>query len=176
MFQSVVDGRIVDRALLVKDVPSEYHNDLDFLVDMLDWDANVNPEFAKSNRCFPKPVRSSQEDGDAGYGEKWVTYGTPFYSAKELTVLPGRTVTVRDSAAYGLILTQGYGIFGKHQVSTPTMIRFGQLTDDEYFVTADAAQAGVRVQNLSGTEPLVILKHFGPGNPDAEPLLRNKAA
>jgi hypothetical protein len=176
MFQSVVDGRIVDRALLVKDVPAEHHNNLDFLVEMLDWEGNVNPEFAKSNRCFPKPVKSPQEAGDAGYSELWVTYGTPFYSAKELTVLPGRTVTVRDSAAYGLILTQGFGTLGKHQVSTPAMIRFGQMTDDEYFVTAAAAQQGVRIQNLSGTEPLVILKHFGPGNPDAEPLLRTKAA
>jgi hypothetical protein len=34
------------------------------------------------------------------------------------------------------------------------------------------AREGVRIQNLSATEPLVILKHFGPGNPDAEPLLK----
>ena len=50
------------------------------------------------------------------------------------------------------------------------MIRFGQMTEDEFFVTADAAQAGVRIENTSDTDPLVILKHFGPGNPDAEPL------
>ena len=25
-----------------------------------------------------------------GYVEKWITYGTPYYSAKELTVLPER--------------------------------------------------------------------------------------
>jgi len=29
----------------------------------------------------------------------------------------------------------------------------------------------VRVENKSQTDPLVILKHFGPGNPDAAPLL-----
>jgi hypothetical protein len=28
----------------------------------------------------------------------------------------------------------------------------------------------VRIENLSEADPLVILKHFGPGNPDAEPL------
>jgi hypothetical protein len=27
---------------------------------------------------------------------------------------------------------------------------------------------GVKIENLSATDPLVILKHFGPGNPDAE--------
>ena len=34
------------------------------------------------------------------------------------------------------------------------------------FVTAAAASAGVMVKNASSTEPLVMLKHFGPGNPD----------
>jgi hypothetical protein len=54
------------------------------------------------------------------------------------------------------------------------MIRFGQLTEDEFFVTADAAKAGVRIENPSESDPLVILKHFGPGNPDAEPLRKKK--
>jgi hypothetical protein len=31
---------------------------------------------------------------------------------------------------------------------------------------------GVTVTNQSVTEPLVILKHFGPNNPDASALLR----
>ena len=57
MFQSQVEGRIVDRNLLTKDVLPEYHNDLDYLIGMLDWDANVNPEFGKSNKVSPKPVR-----------------------------------------------------------------------------------------------------------------------
>ena len=102
----------------------------------------------------------------AGYREQWVSYGTPWYSAKELTVMPQRTVTIKDAAAYGLILTQGHGTIGRHHVSTPAMIRFGEMTEDELFVTADAAAEGVRIENLSDAEPLVILKHFGPGNPD----------
>jgi hypothetical protein len=165
MFQSLVDGRVVDRALLTKDVRPEFHEDLDYLVSMLDWDANVNPEFGNTNRKFPRPV-NQREDASAGYREQWVCYGTAWYSAKELTVMPRRTVTIKDAAAYGLILTQGHGTIGKHHVSTPAMIRFGEMTEDELFVTADVAGAGVRIENLSETEPLVILKHFGPGNPD----------
>jgi hypothetical protein len=110
---------------------------------------------------------------EAGYREVWITYGGRYYSAKELTVLPTRTVTIKDAAAYGLILTQGHGTFGTVPVSTPSMIRFGQLTEDELFVTASAAKEGIRIQNPSTTDPLVILKHFGPGNPDAEPLRRD---
>jgi hypothetical protein len=170
MFQSEVEGRITPWALMTKDVPPEHHNDLDYLVELLDWDANVNPTFAKDNRCFPKPVKPFAETEGQGYREQWVSYGTGWYSAKELTVLPKRTVTITDRAAYGLILTQGYGRFGQLPVSTPTMIRYGQMTEDELFVTADAAKQGVRIENLSATDPLVILKHFGPGNPDAEPL------
>jgi hypothetical protein len=167
MFQSVVEGRIIDWSLLTKDVRPEYHHDLDYLVDMLDWNANINPEFGKTNKVFPKPVRPQETGKDDGYRENWVSYGTPYYSAKELTVPPNRTATIRDSAAYGLILTQGHGLFGKHEVAAPAMIRFGEMTQDELFVTADAAKAGVTVQNTSATDPLVILKHFGPGNPDA---------
>jgi hypothetical protein len=50
------------------------------------------------------------------------------------------------------------------------MIRFGEMTEDELFVTAEAARTGVRIENQSASGPLVILKHFGPGNPDNEPL------
>jgi hypothetical protein len=169
MFQSVVEGRIVDWTLMTKDVRPEYHHDLDYLVGMLDWDANVNPEFGKTNKVAPKPVNPDAA-ADSGYSEKWITYGTPYYSAKELTVFPGRTATIRDSAAYGLIVTQGHGRFGSHPVAAPAMIRFGDMTQDELFVSASAAKAGIEVQNTSVTDPLVILKHFGPGNPDAEPL------
>jgi hypothetical protein len=132
----------------------------------------VNPTFAQDNRLFPKPVKPSAATEPDGYREQWVCYGTGWYSAKELTVLPKRSVTIKDAAAYGIILTQGYGRFGALQVSTPSMIRFGQMTEDELFVTAGAANGGVRIENRSDTDPLVILKHFGPGNPDAEGLKR----
>ena len=80
--------------------------------------------------------------------------------------------TVVDSAAYGVIVTQGYGTLGGQAVSTPSMIRFGEMTEDEVFVTADVAKAGVRIENPSASDPLVMLKHFGPGNPDAKPLIK----
>jgi hypothetical protein len=40
------------------------------------------------------------------------------------------------------------------------------LTDDEFFVTEIAAHEGVVIRNESSSQPLVMLKHFGPGNPD----------
>jgi hypothetical protein len=172
MFQSEVDGRIVDWSLLTKDVKPEFSHDLDYLVSMLDWEANVNPNFAKSNKTKPRPVKPVEETEAEGYRELWVTYGTPHYSAKELTILPKQSVTIKDKAAYGVILTQGFGRMAKQSIGTPSMIRFGEMTEDELFVTAAAAEQGVLIENLSTSDPLVMLKHFGPGNPDAEGLVK----
>lgn len=173
MFQSMVEGRAVGWELLAKDVPPEHKRDLDYLIEMLDWEANVDPEFASHNFTEPTAVKGEEEMGHQGYREVWVTYGTSHYSAKELTVHPGRTITIKDAAAYGVILTQGYGTFGAHQAETPSLIRFGELTRDEFFVSADTAKNGVKITNLSKTEPLVMLKHFGPGNPDVESFIRH---
>jgi hypothetical protein len=172
MFQSEVEGRIVDWELLTKDVQPEHNKDLDFLISMLDWEANINPEFAKSNKTFPRPVKDEEAMKADGYREVWVTYGTPHYSAKELTVMPMRSVTIKDAEAYGVIVTQGHGRIGGTTVSTPSMIRFGQMTEDEVFVTAASARNGLVIENRSTTDPLVMLKHFGPGNPDAAPLIK----
>jgi hypothetical protein len=47
------------------------------------------------------------------------------------------------------------------------MIRFGELTDDEVFVSYTAARDGVVFDN-TGSEPLVTLRYFGPDtNPQA---------
>jgi hypothetical protein len=51
------------------------------------------------------------------------------------------------------------------------MIRFNELTEDEYFVTEDGARLGVTYENISESEPLVVLRYFGPGaNPNAPKL------
>ena len=46
------------------------------------------------------------------------------------------------------------------------MLRYGQLSADEYFVSEEAAKEGVVIENHSKYEPLVMLKHFGPSNFD----------
>ena len=41
------------------------------------------------------------------------------------------------------------------------MIRFGQNTEDEVFISHEAATRGVEIEN-TGSEPLVGLRYFGP--------------
>ena len=171
MYQSMVEGRYVPWSLLVKDMPKSRHQDLDFIVDQLDWGKNVDPKFKDNHYLEPVPVADTRSEG---FVDRWIVYGKvdgeQLFTAKELTVEPKRTVTIRDPEAYGVILTQGYGAVNQVRVSTPSMIRFGEMTEDEIFVTAATARDGVRIENHSATDPLVLLKHFGPGNPDNEPL------
>ena len=101
-----------------------------------------------------------------GYIENWICYKSKDFSAKELTVLPGMTVTIKDSGCYGMIMMKGHGTMGQWDIETPTMIRYGQLTHDEYFVSEKAAIEGIKITNLSKTDPIVMLKHLGPDNPD----------
>jgi hypothetical protein len=168
MYQSLVEGRPVPWELLTKDVPPEKHRDLDYLVEQLDWDANVDPSFKDHHYLEPIPVADTT---GAGYIDRWIVYGKvdgqELFSAKELTVNPGVKVTIRDNGAYGLIAVQGSGWIGKQRLQTPAMIRFGELTEDEVFVGHDAAREGVVFDN-TGSEPLVTLRYFGPDtNPHA---------
>ena len=87
--------------------------------------------------------------------------GKELFSAKELTINPGVRVTIKDNGAYGLIAVQGSGSIGKLALQTPAMIRFGELTDDEVFVSDEAARQGIVFEN-KGLEPLVTLRYFGP--------------
>ncbi len=169
MYQSIVEGRAVPRELLVKDMPKEKHQDIDFILGEIDWDANVDPNFKDSHYLEPIP------DGDtasAGYQDRWVCYGTvkgeQLFSAKELTVAPGASMTLKDNGASGVIVTQGRGRIGKLTLECPAMIRYGEMTEDEVFITAQAAQQGVTVENLDRECPLVLLRYFGPNvNPNA---------
>ncbi|MBC7234227.1 MAG: hypothetical protein H5T69_00175 [Chloroflexi bacterium] len=166
MFQSLVDNVPMPWELVVKDVPEEHKHDLDYLVDMLDWEANLNPNFARDRFMRPRPVHDLAEMKAEGYIDEWVAYRSPDFSAKQTTILPGCTVTLRDAACYGLILLQGHGTMGVWEIETPALIRFGQLTHDEFFVSEEAARAGVKICNPSFTDPIVMLRHYGPGNPE----------
>jgi hypothetical protein len=101
------------------------------------------------------------KEGD-GYVQNWVCYGNDYVAAKELTVQPGAQALIKDGAPYGCVVVQGRGEIGKFICESPTLIRYGQLTADEFYVSCDRSTEGVVVKNTSPVEPLVILKHFGP--------------
>ncbi|MHC4110105.1 MAG: hypothetical protein ACYSWW_22310 [Planctomycetota bacterium] len=166
MYENITHDQVVPKELLWKDTPKDKEGDVEWLLSVIDWDLNVDPNFAQNRFMAPKPFRPVKEMEAEGFIENWICYKSPDFSAKELTVLPGKTVTIKDSACYGFITMQGHGKMGEWDIETPALIRYGQLTHDEYFVNEAAAQEGVSITNLSKTDPVVMLKHFGPNNPD----------
>jgi hypothetical protein len=162
MYQSIVEGRYVPWALLVKDMPKEKHHDLDFIIGQLDWDKNVDTHFKDNN--YLEPIVDASRSGP-GYTDRWIVYGTvdgeQLFSSKELTVEPGAKCKLQEPGASGWITVQGKGRMGKLALQTPAMIRFGQTTEDEVFISAEAAARGVEIEN-TGSEPLVGLRYFGP--------------
>ena len=166
MYQSLVNEAIIPEELLWNGTPKDRIGDYDLLVEVIDWELNTNPNILDNHFMLPKPVYDQDWMESQGFEEKWICYRSHDYSAKELTVLPGQTVTITDNAAYGMIMMQGHGKMGVWDVETPALIRYGQLTHDEYFVSEKAAKGGVAINNPSKTDPIVMLKHFGPNNPD----------
>jgi len=166
MYQSLVNEAIIPENLLWNGTPKDRMGDFDQLMEVIDWDLNTDPNMLETRFMNPIPVAAIDEMEAQGYIDKWICYRSDAFSAKELTVLPGQTVTIKDSACYGMIMMQGHGKMGVWDIETPSLIRYGQLTHDEYFVTEKAAKEGVVIVNHSSTDPIVMLKHFGPENPD----------
>lgn len=169
MFQNIVEGRYVPWSLLVKDMPEEKHQDLDFIIGQLDWGKNVDPNFKDNN--YLEPIVADQ---GPGWCDRWIVYGTvdgeQLFTARELTVEPGCKCVLKDPGASSWITVQGKGRLGALDLQTPVIMRYGQLSEDEVFITHHAASAGVEVEN-NGSEPLVGLRYFGPSTWDELPAV-----
>lgn len=155
VFENITDGEIYDYDFLVENCPEDKKYDLDYVMDLLDWDKNVDPHYKRN--FYREPITITQTKD---YTEKWIVYGNDYIAGKELTVQPGAEVTIQDDTAFGCILVQGYGEIGDRRCSVATMLRFGQLSEDEFFISYGAAKQGIRLKNNSSSEPLVLLKHF----------------
>lgn len=155
VYENLTSGEINPYEMLVENCPEDKQYDMNYVLSLLDWEKNIDPYYRKH---YFRPPITAYDNEEATL--KWVTYGTGFIAASELTVKPGKTVIIKDSHAYGCILTQGYGTFGGYSCATPTLLHFGQLSEDEFFVSANAASAGIEITNLSKYENLVMLRHF----------------
>lgn len=160
--ENVVSGVTYSRDFLTGECPPDKKDDIDYIMSLLDWDKNTDPHYKKHFSRRPITIVSN---GD--YEEKWVSYANDgYFGAKELSVFPGKSVTIKEPVAHGVIFIQGHGKFGPFLCEAPGMLRFGQQSADEYFVSEAAARKGIVITNNSPAEPLVMLKSFGPNHPD----------
>ena len=157
IWENVVNGEVFHYDDLSAYLPEEDKHDIEKIFEVADWEKNTCADYRK--RYFHRPVTEQQGEG---YEQKWIVYGNDFVGAKELIVEPGATVTITDPCAYGCVIIQGHGKIGKFDCESPTYIRYGQATADEFFVGKPAANKGVTITNTSKYEQLVMLKHFGP--------------
>jgi hypothetical protein len=162
VYENITSNEVFPYEFLVENCPPDKKRDLDYVLSLMDWEKNVDPHYKK--HYFRPPVVCPVSDEK--HVEKWVVYANDYFAAKELTILPKQTVTIKDGAAYGCILLQGHGKFGVYDAESSVMLRYGQASNDEYFVSEAAARAGVVISNLSQFQPMVILKHFGPNHPE----------
>lgn len=160
VYENVASGEVYPYEFLVENCPRNKKMDVDYVMSLMDWEKNIDPHYKK--HFFRPPIVCP--GGTREHTEKWITYANEYVSAKELTVQPGATVKIKDPCAYGCIVLQGHGKVGPHPAEAAVMLRYGQLSADEFFVSEKAAKAGVTVKNLSVCEPLVMLKHFGPNH------------
>lgn len=160
--ENIVWGENYPYEFLVENCPEDKKRNIDYIMSLMDWEKNIDPHYKKN--YFRPPIICPHSD--ERHIEKWITYGNDYFGSKELTILPRQTVIIQDPAAYGTILIQGNGTFGVHDAETAVMLRFGEMSGDEFFVSEDAARNGVTITNRSKWEPMVFLKHFGPNHPD----------
>jgi hypothetical protein len=162
VYENIASDEVYPYEFLSENCPPDKERDVDYILDLMDWEKNVDPDYRK--HYFRPPVIC--EHSDKQHTEKWVVYANDYIAAKELRIMPGQTVTVKDEAAYGCIILQGHGKFGVYEAEASVILRFGEASNDEYFVSEPTAKKGVVITNESKFQPMVILKHFGPNHPD----------
>ena len=86
MYENVTHNQVVPKELLWKDTPKSKQGNVDWLLSVIDWDLNVDPDFVKNRFMQPKPVYPVKEMAKQGFTENWICYKSTAFSAKELTV------------------------------------------------------------------------------------------
>ncbi len=161
IMENVTMGEVNPGNLLTDCQPAEEKGDIDALFAQIDWEESTRADYKQKYFRAPKPLPETQK----GLSEQWVAYANEWIAAKEVTVAPGAKIKLADQACYCALVVQGHGSFGVLECEAPSVLRFGEVSGDEFFVSEDAAKKGIVVENTSSYEPLIILQNFANNNP-----------
>lgn len=162
IMENVTMGEVNPHNLLTDCQPEEEKGDVEALFAQIDWKESTRPDYKEVYFRAPKEKPQTQK----GLTEKWVAYANEWVAAKEVTVEPGCEVILKDQACYCALVVQGHGSFQDFECEAPELLRFNDLSADEYFVSEKAAKEGIRIKNTSSYSPLVILQNFANNNPE----------
>jgi hypothetical protein len=163
VLQALSRGEIIPKTLLYKDVPRQdwerYGERV--ILSQINWPVSGDPYFYENRHTPPVPIERPTRDGGQ---EFWIFYNTVKFSGKKLVVKPGASCHSIERGVYSLLVWQGKGYYGGHEIEAFS----SEL--DELLVSHARAVEPLLVEN-TGTEDLVIFKFFGPDiNPDV-PML-----
>ena len=161
IMENVTMGEVNPGNLLTDCQPPEEKGDAEALFAQIDWEESTRTDYKEKYFRAPKALPETQK----GLVEKWVAYANEWIASKEVTVAPGTKVKLHDEACYCAIVVQGHGTFGAFECEAPGVLRFGDISGDEFFVSEDAGNKGIVIENTSSYEPLVILQNFANNNP-----------
>lgn len=162
ILENVTMGEINPPNMLTDCIPEEEQDDVKAIFSKIDWEESTLPDYKEKYFRKPKQLPITQK----GLEEQWIAYANDWIAAKQVTVAPGSEVNLVDKACYGALVIQGHGSFGVYECEAPGLLRFGQPSGDEFFVSERAAQRGITIRNNSPYEPLVILQNFANNNPE----------
>lgn len=160
VLENVVSDEVFSESYMTDICPKDVEDKFAYIMSAIDWDVNYEPNLKEAYFRPPLELAHKQD----GLLEKWICYNNEFLASKEVTLQPGASIELRDDAAYGCVIVQGFGTFGSYDAEAVNLMRVGDYTTDEYFVSKKAAESGVKISNNSQYEPMVILQHFGPDN------------
>ena len=160
IMENVTMGEVNPANLLTDCQPPEEKGDVEALFAQIDWAESTRPDYKDKYFRAPEALPETQK----GLAEKWVAYANEWIAAKEVTVAPGAEVILKDEACYCALVVQGHGKFGVFSCEAPGMLRFEDISGDEFFVSESSAGRGIKIKNGSRYEPLVVLQNFANNN------------
>ncbi len=160
IMENVTMGEVNPHNLLTDCQPESEKDNIDALFSQIDWEESTRSDYKEKYFRAPRVRETNQE----GLSEKWVAYANEWVAAKEITVAPKATVVVKDAACYTALVVQGHGTFGAYECAAPELLRFEDISGDEFFVSEAAAGEGITITNTGAYEPLVILQNFANNN------------
>ncbi|MHB8963394.1 MAG: hypothetical protein ACYC5K_09610, partial [Saccharofermentanales bacterium] len=97
VYENITSGEVYPYEFLTENCPDDKKRDVDYIISLMDWEKNVDPDYRAKYFRAPLLSKASNEQ----FTEKIIVYGNSYIGAKELTVQPGQSVLVKDQAAYG---------------------------------------------------------------------------